>query len=735
MNTSKSKTPPPKKSNTPTSKTLVKIRSNRTHSKTPNKENIKLFDYQLKPIRHLVSQCKNQHGLLVNHIMGAGKSYLGAFFAKNYSSKNIVIIIPEGLENVWEDAMETVGIQKGVGAGKYEIITYKKLKKKFMTYYHEKYLTDSVVIIDEAHNLVEIIETFKPSKPKNEEFDKNNKKIVVKKMSEPNVKEKNKLIAFLDNFMEAHKVLLLTGTPIKNDIADIRWLINIAAGKKIVPYNQVDFIKQYYNKSKIDAVLNGWLSPILNLEIAGRTLPQKYRIHFRYLVSYTSEIANIIDDYINKKSIVTLLHNTPLKIGDAASFMILNPEMLKLSYNEVMKRVHPGTVLTENDFAIAKNKSFQITLLRFVFATIVTKGVMMLYAFLTKYYNNKFNYVSLNVNKMAVVAPYVSFYKYLNNNPNYPSVKIISKPVSYTDYQLSFWARTIYNFDITDQETLDLGLTTTIGEAELFKPSEIGETEYITKGRIIGNIDNSQGYTQPPIKFIEILKLYNEKKESTMVYSNFFDSGIMQFALFLKSKGVPYTLYTPSLSSDEKNKILSDFKKKKITLLLLHPAFFEGFSIQGVRAFHILEPINEYYKKEQLYARAVRFGSHAHLPENERNIVIYQWRCSLKSVFRKIRKMKGELINWFERGLQTVFFEYESKYDSSLSPDDIAYNTVNLVEYKLQEFSRMLKLNSIEEEQTKKRTLVSNGSKSKKEDLCCVYGDYTCKSSQKPCNF
>lgn len=98
--------------------------------------------------------------------------------------------------------------------------------------------------------------------------------------------------------------------------------------------------------------------------------------------------------------------------------------------------------------------------------------------------------------------------------------------------------------------------------------------------------------------------------------------------------------------------------------------------------------------------------------------------------------MKSELINWFERGLQTVFFEYTSKHDSSLSPDDIAYNTVNLVEYKLQEFSRMLQLNSIEEAQTKKGTPVSKGSKSQKdEDLCCVYGDYTCKSSQKPCDF
>jgi hypothetical protein len=103
-------------------------------------------------------------------------------------------------------------------------------------------------------------------------------------------------------------------------------------------------------------------------------------------------------------------------------------------------------------------------------------------------------------------------------------------------------------------------------------------------------------------------------------------------------------------------------------LLLLHPSYFEGFSINGVRRFHILEPVTKFHIKEQLYTRVVRFKSHDHLPINERNVEIIQWYCSLKNLINKIHEAKIQISN---KTLDLSILEFNG------SNDDLYINSID----------------------------------------------------------
>ena len=73
-------------------------------------------------------------------------------------------------------------------------------------------------------------------------------------------------------------------------------------------------------------------------------------------------------------------------------------------------------------------------------------------------------------------------------------------------------------------------------------------------------------------------------------------------------------------------------KKNSTIFLLLHPIYTEGITIFGAEQIHILEPIPNLSKKEQLIARVVRYKSHDHLPPEKRHVDIYQWSCEITSI-------------------------------------------------------------------------------------------------------
>jgi hypothetical protein len=687
--------------------------------KDNNKNIIKLLPHQLAPLKYLVSRCKNQHGLIINHTMGSGKSYLGAFFAKNYPNKKIIIVHPKGLENIWKDATEQLKVDKVI------LLTYDKLKELFRTQYKKlkELFNDSILIIDEAHNLLNIINNITPStfntdnEDESSKFDKNKGKAVkIKNKEKIKDEEKNILIKFLDIFKVSKKVLLLTGTPVINGLADIRWLINISAGKKVVPYNIYEFNAEYRSIDIVYSFFTGWVENIMFFNIFGiNIINSKYRIAFSGIKYYETEINNMISYLaggvilnnlnkllLNNKENKKILVDVASDITKSASKVSLYKIDIIGFANRIYKNIVP--VVTSNNA-----NSHIISVLNLLVIGLLTRGLFLVSLSVRDYYSNNYAYDRLNISKMKEIGQYVSYYHYKDNDPNYPASKIKNESVVYTHGQLELWTRLIYNIRITDSEAVDLELSKNISEAELFKPTEMAPSVYTNKGRIIGNLTINNIV---PNKFKKIAEHYKKNNLSTVVYSNFYEKGCLLFSKYLN-----HTLYTPFLSVKKRNKILQDFKDQKIKLLILHPIYFEGFSIKGTRVFHILEPLIEYYKKEQLYTRVVRYHSHQHLKLSERNVVIIQWGCTLRNIFNLVNKYKADLDDWIKNDLVIFYFSRYTEYDTSLSPDDILNNRINIDEKEMNTF-----------EDTMKKISVDN---STIKETCCIYGDLLCKKLDK----
>lgn len=695
---------------------LLKDKSSSVKSQQIGKNNnhLQLLTHQLDPIRYLVARCKNQHGLLINHIFGSGKTNIPLFLSKNYPNKKVVLIVPGGIISQWIKQAKLVGVKLHLILDYYQL-TPELLKK------HEKIINDSILIMDESHHLIEFIESitegrklgknnddkdddeYEDEKPKVKEFKRGH--VENEKIKKVKKEARNALIEVLDIFKTAKKVLLLSGTPIKDNIADFRWLVNIAAGKKIFPYNINEFKEQYYYKSPIKSFAYGWLDNIANIKDPYSNeylIPYKNYISFQNLEQYKPQFLNFILSAISVTGLIKKID--PKEAG-------YEKGLLESIYN----------VIINSNSADAKNQFIQWA----VYAIIVSFAFTVVLKLKSRFIE-KFDFDSLNLNKIKIASPYISYYKY-DNLDYYPSTKICNTRVQYTEYQLSLFTRLAANLNITDQESVNLEFNKTLSEAELFKPTYIASyylsDRYFVNGRKIGNLKGINPITKQidyPMKFIKIAERFKAKPQQTLIYSSFSNS-LYDLQDYLKKVGISSVYFHPKLSVKEQNKIKEDYYKEKIKIVLIHPDYYEGFDIKGVRIFHILEPVMEYFKREQLYARPVRYLSHTHLPKSERNVTIIQWICSISDIFDKINKEKHQFKNWFSGDKDTVYFARMQSIKTDYTADESVFNSIEKIADKIQDIQNKMKTIRIDN--------------SELPLLCNVYGDTNPNKDLKSCKF
>ena len=81
----------------------------------------------------------------------------------------------------------------------------------------------------------------------------------------------------------------------------------------------------------------------------------------------------------------------------------------------------------------------------------------------------------------------------------------------------------------------------------------------------------------------------------------------------------------PEIRTDLINKFNSTDNKngEQIQILLLSGAVAEGIDLKRIRHVHIMEPFWNYARINQVKTRAIRYGSHVDLPENQQNVQVY----------------------------------------------------------------------------------------------------------------
>jgi SNF2 family DNA or RNA helicase len=145
-------------------------------------------------------------------------------------------------------------------------------------------------------------------------------------------------------------------------------------------------------------------------------------------------------------------------------------------------------------------------------------------------------------------------------------------------------------------------------------------------------------YTPKIEKAVENLKLDMSKnpRHKALVYSTYLDAGLKEYSRKLKDEGINHAIYDGTLSKEEKHKLVTDYNANKMPVLLISSAGSEGLDTKGTRSIQILDPHFNQSKIKQVIGRGVRYGSHEHLPENERHVKIEHYHSVYpKNMFGK----------------------------------------------------------------------------------------------------
>lgn len=110
-----------------------------------------------------------------------------------------------------------------------------------------------------------------------------------------------------------------------------------------------------------------------------------------------------------------------------------------------------------------------------------------------------------------------------------------------------------------------------------------------------------------------------------VVYSNFLDAGIAPYEALLQKNQIPYGKFTGEMPKRERDKLVADYNEGKLRALLLSSAGGEGLDLKGTRQIQVLDPHFNKEKIEQVIGRGIRYKSHEHLPEDQRNVKVEKY--------------------------------------------------------------------------------------------------------------
>lgn len=113
-----------------------------------------------------------------------------------------------------------------------------------------------------------------------------------------------------------------------------------------------------------------------------------------------------------------------------------------------------------------------------------------------------------------------------------------------------------------------------------------------------------------------------------VVYSNFLESGIKPYASYLSQAGIPFGQYTGEIPHAQRDQLVRDYNEGKTPVMLLSSAGGEGLDLKGTRLMQVLEPHWNSEKLKQVEGRGIRYGSHAQLPEDQRNVRVETYRAT-----------------------------------------------------------------------------------------------------------
>ncbi len=215
-------------------------------------------------------------------------------------------------------------------------------------------------------------------------------------------------------------------------------------------------------------------------------------------------------------------------------------------------------------------------------------------------------------------------------------------------------------------------------------------TSYRIKSRQLGNIyipeeESEQIYSnmETYAPKMHLIGSRIEKGRKAIIYSNFVRSGVDPMGKYLQTLGYVhfdpnstvepgsngyYGVYSGDVSPEDRTSILEEFNKQggALTVLLISSSGAEGLSTKGVRDVHIMEPYWNWERCLQVMARAIRYHSHSHLSEDERNVKVYIYLADYPSADQRLREFPTDVY---------LFTESVKKYEINIQMTKVLAST------------------------------------------------------------
>lgn len=153
----------------------------------------------------------------------------------------------------------------------------------------------------------------------------------------------------------------------------------------------------------------------------------------------------------------------------------------------------------------------------------------------------------------------------------------------------------------------------------------------------------------------------NDPNHRGVVYSNFLDSGINPMSRALTRAGVAHSVFTGEASPTRRAQMVADYNSGKTPVLLLSGAGSEGLDLKGTKTIQLMEPHWNQSRIDQTIGRGIRYGSHDHLPANERKVRVMRY-------FSEPAKDLDDRLSTFigmkpKKGIEDYLFHMSSEKD------------------------------------------------------------------------
>lgn len=129
-----------------------------------------------------------------------------------------------------------------------------------------------------------------------------------------------------------------------------------------------------------------------------------------------------------------------------------------------------------------------------------------------------------------------------------------------------------------------------------------------------------------------------------VVYSNYLQAGLNPYRQLLEQSHTPYAMFTGDMKPAERLQAVKDYNEGKLRALLVSSAGGEGLDLKGTRQIQLLEPHFNEEKLKQVIGRGIRYQSHSHLPEDQRNVAVEHYLSQMpKSVLQRLTGSKRDM--------------------------------------------------------------------------------------------